>query len=46
MKKKWLASVLALLLAVTPITAYAEDFSGGDGWKKEDDQHIQEYGYR
>lgn len=33
MKKKWLASVLALLLAVTPITAYAEDFSGGDGWK-------------
>lgn len=33
MKKKWLASVLALLLAVTPITAYAEDFSGGDDWK-------------
>lgn len=33
MKKKLLASVLALLLAVTPITAYAEDFSGGDGWK-------------
>lgn len=33
MKKKWLASVLALLLAVTPITAYAKEFSGGDGWK-------------
>lgn len=33
MKMKWLAPVLALLLAITPVTAHAEDFTGGDGWK-------------
>lgn len=33
MKKRWFASVLALLLAFTPVMAHAEDFTGGDGWK-------------
>lgn len=33
MKMRWLAPVLALLLAITPVTAHAEDFTGGDGWK-------------
>ena len=33
MKMRWLAPVLALLVAIAPITAHAEDFTGGDGWK-------------
>lgn len=33
MKMRWLAPVLALLLTFMPVKVYAEDFTGGDGWK-------------
>lgn len=32
MKIKWLAPVLALFLAIMPVTVQAEEYTGGDGW--------------